>query len=62
MTKNKNISQMDILLDEKDAAVKILKELKKEKIFDDTFKEIRIYRNRIVREIRELNAKLNEKK
>ena len=52
--------RLAILMDEKNSATQILKDLKKAKDFGRTFKAVRIFRNRINKEIRELKFS-NEK-
>lgn len=42
------------LIDEKNSATQILKELKKAKDFGKTFNAVRIFRNKINKEIREI--------
>jgi hypothetical protein len=66
MTKKEYQYKLDILLDEKDAATTLLQKIKKikdpEDFNEEEFKTIRAYKNRMSREIRELNAIYNEKK
>lgn len=46
--------EMSILLDEKAAATQILKELKKHKDTDPSYKDVKNFRNRVCKRIREI--------